>query len=309
MTALDEAIEIALESGVRMQVSHLKALGRDNRGKGSEALRRLAAAVEKGAHIAADQYPYAASATSLTAVVPQWAHAGGVAALLGRLADPLLTERLVSEVSILIAQREGAAGIMISSCRSEKNRRFAGKTLEFVATEWGCTAGEAVIRLLSEERGEVPAVFFSMGEEDVRTILADPTVAVGSDGHGLNREDAADDATHPRSYGCFPRVLGRYVREHGVLDLHTAIRKMTQLPAARLGMTDRGTIGVGQVADIVLFDPSTIADRADYVNPHQYSSGIVHLLIGGTPVISDGSLTGIRDGRVLRNIRHERHKP
>ena len=303
MEALDEAVAIAQSAGVRMQVSHLKALGRNNRGRGREALDRLAIARQQGADIAADQYPYAASATSLTAVVPQWAHAGGVMALLNRLADPLLKERLVAEITVEMDKREGAAGIMISSCRSERNRRFAGRTVEELTDAWRCTAGEAVIRLLAEERGEVPAVFFSMAEEDVRAILADPTIAVGSDGHGLNAAEAAGDATHPRSYGCFPRVLGRYVREQGVLDLPAAIHKMTGLPASRLGIADRGFVREGNVADLVLFDPSVITDRADYADPHRYSNGIVHLLIAGKPVIRDGSLTGIRAGRVVRRGR------
>jgi len=303
MEALDEAVEIALSAGVRMQVSHLKALGRNNRGKGSDALDRLATARQRGADIGADQYPYAASATSLTAVVPQWAHAGGVRALLNRLADPLLKERLVAEITVEMEKREGAAGIMISSCRSEGNRKFAGRTIEALAAAWECPAGEAVIRLLAEERAEVPAVFFSMAEEDVRAILADPTIAVGSDGHGLNAAEAVGDATHPRSYGCFPRVLGRYVREQGVLDLPAAIHKMTGLPASRLGIADRGFVREGNVADLVLFDPSVIADRADYADPHRYSTGISHLLIAGKPVIRDGSLTGIRAGRVVRRGR------
>lgn len=299
MEALNEAVAIARESGVRMQVSHLKALGRSNRGKGIEALGLLAAARERGIDIAADQYPYAASATSLTAVVPQWAHAGGVAALLERLADPLLHGRLVTEIEAEISKREGAGGIMISSCRSEGNRRFIGQTLEAIALAWQCPAGESALRLLVEERGEVPAIFFSMDEADVRTIMADESVAVGSDGHGLNPAGAAD-ATHPRSYGCFARVLGRYVRDFGVLGLPAAIRKMTGLPAARLGLADRGRIVEGAAADIVLFDPATITDRADYVNPHQFASGIVHLLIAGRSVIDNGSLTGIKEGKVLR---------
>jgi N-acyl-D-amino-acid deacylase len=154
--------------------------------------------------------------------------------------------------------------------------------------------------LLSEEGGVVGAVFFSMAKEDVTAILADPLVAVGSDGHGLHAAESATEATHPRSYGTFPRVLGRYVRDEKLLSLSAAIRKMTAIPAGRLGFTDRGLVRPGFAADLVLFDPETIADRADYAEPHRYAVGVVHLLVAGRPVIRDGVLTGERPGRVLR---------
>ena len=141
-----------------------------------------------------------------------------------------------------------------------------------------------------------------MAEEDVATIIAEPGVMVGSDGHGLNAGDGAGEATHPRSYGTFTRVLGRYVREQKLLSLPAAIHKMTGLPASRLGLTDRGLIKLGYAADLVLFDPVTVADQADYADPHRYSSGIIHLFVAGEPVIEDGKLTGRRPGRVLRKV-------
>jgi N-acyl-D-amino-acid deacylase len=153
---------------------------------------------------------------------------------------------------------------------------------------------------LVEEKGRVGAIFFSMAEEDVETILADPQVAVGSDGHGMRAEDLEGEATHPRSYGTFPRVLGKYVREKKLLALPAAVRKMTALPAARLGLSDRGLVRPGFAADLILFDPATIKDISDYSDPHRYSTGIVHLLVNGQPVIRDGRLTGLRPGRVLR---------
>jgi N-acyl-D-amino-acid deacylase len=298
--ALDEAITIGRQSGVRVQVSHLKALGRSNRGQGKALLARLAAARDSGVDIAADQYPYEASATTLTAVVPPWAHAGGVSALLRRLRNPELRGRLIEEIDRELAIREGAAGIMLSACRSERNRGFSGQTLAAIAAAWSCSPAESVLRLLSEEGGVVGAVFFSMAKEDVTAILADPLVAVGSDGHGLHTAESATESTHPRSYGTFPRVLGRYVRDEKLLSLSAAIRKMTAIPAGRLGFTDRGLVRPGFAADLVLFDPATIADRADYTEPHRYSVGVIHLLVAGCPVISDGVLTGERLGRVLR---------
>lgn len=298
--ALDEAIIIGRESGARIQVSHLKAMGNGNRGRGEEALARLAAAQATGVDIGADQYPYNASATTLSAVVPQWAHAGGVAMLLGRLQDPELRAQLYAEIGREMALREGAAGIMISNCRSVRNRGLSGQTIARIAASWGCPPEEAVIRLIVEEEGAVGAIFFSMAEEDVATILADPLVTVGSDGHGLNAEAAAGEATHPRSYGTFPRVLKHFVREKNVLSLAAAVHKMTGQPAGRIGFTDRGLVRPGFAADLVLFDPAVIDDPADYADPHRYATGVVHLLVGGQPVIRDGVLTGQRPGRVLR---------
>lgn len=298
--AVDEAITIGRKSGVRVQFSHLKAMGRSNRGRAGELVAKLAAARNTGIDIAADQYPYAASATTLAAVVPQWAHAGGAAALLQRLQDQELRPRLVAEIETAMAAREGAAGIMVSNCRSPQNRHLSGSTVADIATGWKLAAAEAVIRLLVEEQGAVGAIFFSMAEDDVASILANPDIMVGSDGHGLNSDDAAGEATHPRSYGTFARILGKYVREERLLPLEKAIYKMTALPAARLGLTDRGLVRKGFVADLVLFDPATVADQATYADPHRYATGIVHLLVAGQPVIWDGCLTGCRPGRVLQ---------
>ncbi len=300
MTAIGEAIAIGAASGARVQVSHLKALGSANFGRGRELLEKLAAARGDGIDIGADQYPYDASATTLTAVIPAWAHAGGVECLLERLADPALRTELQSEINSEIARREGADGIMITGCHSEQNRELSGKTVAHLALLWNCSPAEAVIRLIREEEGNVGAIFFSMAEQDVRTILADPLVAVGSDGHGLHPELNGAEGTHPRSYGTFPRVLGHYVREEKILPLASAIHKMTLLPARRLGCTDRGFIAPGYVADLVLFDPDTIGDTATYADPHHLATGVRHLLVGGRPVLADGILTGELPGRVLK---------
>ncbi|MBI5656291.1 MAG: D-aminoacylase [Geobacter sp.] len=298
--ALDEAVAIGAGSGVRVQVSHLKAMGGSNRGRAGELLERLAAARAAGVDVAADQYPYNASATTLTAVVPQWAHAGGVAALLARLADPAQGAEIRMQIGHEMARREGAAGIVVTGCRSARNRGLSGESVARIAGRWGCSPEEAVVRLILEEEGNVGAIFFSMAEEDVATILADPGVSVGSDGHALNVAQDGSEPTHPRSYGTFARVLGRYVREERLLSLAAAIRKMTGLPAGRLGFADRGMVRPGLVADLVLLDPERIADCATYAEPHCYAAGIVHLLVAGRPVIEDGKMTGNRPGKVLR---------
>jgi N-acyl-D-amino-acid deacylase len=296
--ALDEALRIGRASGVRVQVSHLKAMGGSNRGRAAALLARLAAARAEGIDVAADQYPYNASSTTLTAVVPQRAHSGGVTALLARLADPALRPELEAEIGREMARREGAGGILVTGCTH--HRELSGLSVDAIAVRWGCTPASAVIRLIREEQGNVGAIFFSMAEEDVATILTDPLVAVGSDGHALSVADDGHEPTHPRSYGTFPRVLGHYVREERLLPLETAIYKMTGLPASRLGFTDRGLVKPGYAADLVLFDPATIADTATYAEPHRYATGIIHLLVGGRFVIRDGMLTGERPGKVLR---------
>ena len=300
LAALGEAIAIGKESGARVQVSHLKALGKGNWGGSAAALAKIAAARKAGVDIAADQYPYAASATTLAALIPQWAQEGGVARMLQRLEVPELRLRLAAEIGAEIAAREGAEGITVSNCASRHHRQLSGRTIADIARSWRCAPADAVIRLLVEADGAVGAIFFSMSEEDVTRILADPQVAVGSDGHGLDAAADAGEATHPRSYGTFSRVLGHYVREKKVLSLEAAVRKMSSLPAGRLGLSDRGLIKPGFAADLVLFDPAEIKDLADYQDPHRYSQGVVHLLVGGESVIRDGKPTGRRPGRVLR---------
>jgi N-acyl-D-amino-acid deacylase len=177
---------------------------------------------------------------------------------------------------------------------------MSGKTVARIAAIWNCPPEDAVIRLLAEEDAAVGAVFFSMSADDVAAIMASGEVAVGSDGRGMHAVDDAAEATHPRSYGTFARVLGLYTREKGLLTLEKAVYKMTGLPAARLGLTDRGLIKPGMSADITIFDPVAISDRATFENPHQYATGVKHVFVNGSPVVSRGILTGKTPGRVLR---------
>jgi N-acyl-D-amino-acid deacylase len=300
MQALDEAIRIGRESGARVEVSHLKAMGRDNWGRGQEVLRRLELARRAGVDIAADQYPYEASSTSLSALVPQWAHAGGVPDLLQRLSSSQLRPRLREGIIKEMTVRGGPERILVTNIFSDRNPSLSGKTLTQIAESWGCPAEEAVIRLLLEEEAAVGAIFFSMSEEDVTAILASDQVSVGSDGRGQNAREDSGEATHPRSYGTFARILGHYVREKSLLPLATAVRKMTGLSARRLGFADRGLLQPGFAADLVLFDPAAIADRADFIHSHEYARGILHVWVNGRPLIQDGKFIGERPGRVLR---------
>lgn len=300
MSALEEAIQIGRESGAKVQVSHLKSMGKENWGQARKALDVLENARREGVNIWADQYPYGASSTYLSAVIPQWAHAGGVPALLGRLKDPSLRYRLESEIRDEIEARGGPDGVMVTNVFTKKNGLLSGATILQISQQWKCKPEEAAVRLIVEEEAAVGANFFSMSEGDIRTILASPEVAVGSDGRGLNMFKDAASATHPRSYGTFTRVLGHYVRDEKVLSLETAVHKMTGLSASRMGFVDRGIIKAGNIADIVVFDANSIKETSSYANAHNYSEGVIHLLVNGEMVISDGLLTGRRPGRVVK---------
>ena len=300
MEALEEAIAIGKKSGVRVEVSHLKALGKENWGRGKEALLRLEEARQSGVDIAADQYPYEATSTSLTALVPSWAHAGGASELLKKLASPDVMERLEREILTEMNQRGGPSRIVIAEIGSAKNVEFSGKNVNQIAEIWNCAPEIAVMRLLLEEKAAVGAVYFSLSDEDVDAILSSDQVSVGSDGIGMKAEDDFKKSTHPRSYGTFPRVLGVYAREKGILSMAEAIHKMTGLAARRVGLTSRGFIQPGFAADLVLFDPLTIQDRSTFDHPHQYATGVVYTWVNGCATVQKGSITGNTPGRVLR---------
>jgi N-acyl-D-amino-acid deacylase len=300
MEALDEAIAIGKKSGARVEVSHLKALGKDNWGRGKEALLKLEKARQSGVDIAADQYPYEATSTSLTALVPAWAHAGGVKKLLKRLASPEATERLQADILREMNKRGGPCRIVIAEIGSAKNAGLSGKNIGQIADLWQCTPEIAVIRLLLEEKAAVGAVYFSLSEDDVAAILSSDQVSVGSDGTGMKIEEDSGISTHPRSYGTFARILGVFTREKGILSLAKAIHKMTGLTASRLGLKNRGLIKPGLTADLVLFDPLTIQDQSTFDHPHQYATGVVYSWVNGCPIVQEGIITGNTPGRVLR---------
>jgi N-acyl-D-amino-acid deacylase len=300
LAALAEAVQVGRESGARVQVSHLKALGRKNWGRGREALALLETARREGVDVAADQYPYEATSTALSALVPAWAHAGGVHALLERLAAPDLRDRLSAEIARAMEARGGADRVQVARVGSAGNAGFSGRTVQEIAGQWGIPPAAAVVRLLLEEKAEVGAVYFSLSPEDVAAIMVSDIVAVGSDGLALSAAEDRGQVPHPRSYGTFPRVLGQYVREQRLLSLPLAIHKMTGLPSSRLGLSDRGHIRPGYAADLVLFDPATVRDRADFQDPHQYATGIEYVVVNGRPVVRSGQLTGERPGQVLR---------
>lgn len=303
-SALAEAIEIGRRSGARVQISHHKACGRANWGKVARTLQMMDEAVESGVDVWADQYPYTATSTSLSALLPNWVHEGGRDAALARLSDPISVQKIRGELADKHAPEYRGnyyQAVMIAGVRSEKNVWAVGKRLTEVAHEWGVDPVDALIRLLREEELSVSMCNFAMCEEDVETVMRHPRVSIGSDASArIPDGPLGRGRPHPRAYGTFARVLGRYVRERGVISLEEAVRKMTSLPAAVLRLKDRGLLKPGFYADITVFDPNTVADAATYENPHQTAVGIQHVLVNGKLVVDSGRVTGATPGRVLR---------
>ncbi|HDD69407.1 MAG TPA: D-aminoacylase, partial [Candidatus Korarchaeota archaeon] len=251
--------------------------------------------------VTADQYPYRASGTSLMAWIPKWAKEGGYEKLVQRLEDPETRKKIKEELSKVIEIRGGGENALIS--RFEPNPSFEGKNLAEVAEEMGLSVIDAAIKLVemaAREKKGVGIVNFNQSEENIRKIMRKAWVMVGTDGYALKPEGVlSKGVAHPRSYGTFPRILGRYVREEGILSLEEAIRKMTSLPASKLGFKDRGIIREGMAADIVVFDPEKVIDRATYMNPHQFPEGIEYVIVNGELVVDKGRHTGKLPGEVL----------
>jgi len=266
------ATHIGEEGGVPVQISHHKASGQSNWGKVRDSLRLIEAAQARGLDVHADQYPYTAGSTSLYAVVQNGALRRDSSGAVGSLSGD----------AVLIAS-------------APKHPAYEGRRLGELAAEWGIDIEAAAARIIQEEGEACFVVLFSMDEADVRTVLAHPSTMIGSDG-----VPAAGSKPHPRLYGCFPRILGHYVRDERVLDLPTAIHKMTGLPAAKFGFVDRGAVRPGAFADLVVFDPATIADVATYDDPCRFPTGIRAVFVNGTAVARDGEHTGARPGRALR---------
>lgn len=302
LEAIDEAIEIGRQTGVRVEISHLKAAGRPNWAKQRGALGLIETARRDGIAVLADAYPYTAYSTGLTIFLPDWAAEGGAPAILARLRDPAERARIRRELAPRIASDPGGYDlIVIARVASERNRPLVGRSLEEIAATWKLEPIDALLRLLEEEETSVSYIGHAMSPENVELVLAHPLVMIGSDGSSLAATGAALAARpHPRAYGAYARVLAYYVRERRLFDLVTAIKKMTSMPADQVGLRDRGRIARGQAADLVVFDPAQVQDHATFERPHQYATGFVHVLVNGVPVVEAGQPTGARPGRVLR---------
>ncbi len=302
LEAINEAIDIGRQAGVRVQISHLKAAGKPNWHLQQAALHLIESARRDGVEVLADAYPYAAYSTGLTLFLEPWAQEGGTESTLHRLREAYQRRRILAEVHEHVQRDPGDYDlIVISSVKSEKNRQVVGKTIVEIAELWQIEPAEAILRLLEEESLQVSFVGHGMSEANVEKVLAHPLVMIGSDGYSMvPRGRALQTQPHPRSYGTCARVLGHYVRERNLFDLATAIKKMTSMPAAQLGLQDRGRLGRGMKADLVLFDPDRIADRATFTHPHRFPEGIETVIVNGRVALGKGLLTGSRAGLVLR---------
>lgn len=292
-SAIDEAIRIGREAKVPVNVFHLKIGGESNWGRMPAIVRRIENARKEGIDIAANLYPFTATSTDLTSIVPAWALDGGYLKLQERLKDPATRKRIADELRAGRLRGKGAETIVIRGSPSVK--------LTELARSENVDPAEAVLRLFDREAISPIAIFLSLSEQDMKTALMQPWVAFGSDSGAVVAEMRSRGA-HPRAYATFTRVLAKYVREEKLLTLEEAVRKMTSLAASRAGFNDRGVLKVGMKADVVVFDPAKVQDLSTYEDPHHFSAGVAHVLVNGVPVLQNAKMTRKLPGRILRRV-------
>lgn len=301
--AMDEAIRIGKEGGVPVVIYHLKASGRVNWPLARQAIAKIDAARAAGQDVKATMYPYPASGNNLSSCIPDWVHADGK--LLENLRKPELRERIRREMSDrspgarVYCQHNPPDAYQIQGFKKPENARFQGKRLPEIMRALGKDWMDAVIELTLDEENKLGKISFAMSEENVAMMMSRPWVVIGSDAGGAD-PDTTTAILHPRAYGTFARVLGKYARTDSVLTLEDAVRKMTWSTAQILGLRDRGMVKEGMFADLVVFDPATVIDNATFEQPHQLSTGVRHVFVNGTPVWQDGKYTGATPGRALR---------
>ncbi|ARA94004.1 N-acyl-D-amino-acid deacylase [Rhodothermaceae bacterium RA] len=303
LESVEEVIAVGEGAGVKAQVTHHKLIGKHRWGGSAASLARIDEARRRGVDVASDQYPYTASSTGMTILFPSWSLEGRRADRLARLRDPATRARIRDAIVEHLERERGGdpATVVAASCPFDPS--LNGQSLADILAARGRAvtlpnAAELAMELL--ERGGCQGVFHSMGEEDVRRIMQHPMTMIASDG-GVPAP--GEGVPHPRNYGTFARVLAHYVRDEQVLSFEEAVRKMTSLPASRLGLADRGVLRVGARADVTVLDPATVQDHATFTEPHRYATGVVHVFVNGTAVLRDGEPTGARPGQVLRNPR------
>jgi N-acyl-D-amino-acid deacylase len=307
LEALDELIRISREAKIPAEVYHIKALGQQNWPKIDDLLSRIEAAQKEGLKITADMYTYTAGGTGLDASLPPWTEDGGYPVLFKRLRDPATREKIKAEVQKPTDTWEnfylhagGPEHILLAEFRSEKLKPFTGKTLAEVAKMRGKDPIDTAMDLIAEDESRIGTLYFIMSEDNVKKKLAKPWISFGSDEASQAPEGVfLKSNPHPRAYGNFARVLGKYVRDEKVIPMKEAIRRLSGLPATNLGLDHRGFLKEGMFADVVVFDPATVADRATYEKPHQYAVGVKHVFVNGVQVLKDGEHTGAKPGRAL----------
>ena len=307
LEAVDELIRISRQANIPAEIYHIKAAGKSNWPKVDALLAKIEAAQKEGVKITADMYTYTAAGTGLDACLPPWTEDGGYPALFKRLRDPATREKIAAEVKTPSDAWENlylAAGspenILVVGFKSEKLKPLTGKSLAEVAKMRGKDPVETIMDLLAEDESRIDTIYFVMSEENVRKEIAKPWISFGSDESSQAPEGVfLKSNPHPRAYGNFARVLGKYVRDEKVISLGEAVRRLSALPATNLGLDHRGFIQEGMFADVVVFDPATIADRATFAQPHQYSVGMKQIFVNGVQVLKDGEHTGAKPGRAL----------
>jgi dihydroorotase/N-acyl-D-amino-acid deacylase len=303
LEAIDEAIRIGREGGVPVEIYHLKAAGRANWDKAAQAIAKIDSARAAGLDVQANMYAYTAGGTGLSACLPPWVAEDGK--LFDNIQDTEIRRRIVEEVHAGNGGWENLCslatpeGVLVLGLEKPETRKWAGRRLSEIAAEERKDWVETIMDLLSMERQRIGTVFFLMSEDNVKLQLRQPWMKIGTDAGGLD-PDSAEGLAHPRTYGNYPRILGRYVREEGVIPLEDAIRKMTSAVATRLFIQDRGLLREGMYADIVVFDPETILDLATFDDPHRLSTGVRHVFVNGAAVVRDGVHTGAKPGRIVR---------
>lgn len=307
LEGVDELIRISREAGIPAEIYHLKAAGKDNWSKEDKLLARIEAAQKEGLKITADMYTYTAAGTGLNASLPPWTQDGGYPALFERLRDPTMRAKIAEQVRTPSNEWENmylAAGspekILLVGFKSEKLKPLTGKSLAEVAKMRGKDAIETLMDLIAEDESRIDTIYFLMSEENVRKQIAKPWISFGSDESSQAPEGLfLKRNPHPRAYGNFARVLGRYARDEKLITLEEAVRRLSGLPATNLGLDHRGFLKEGMFADVVVFDPKTVTDHATFESPQQYATGVKHVLVNGAQVLKDGAHTDAKPGRAL----------
>lgn len=308
LESIDEVIDISLKAKIPAEIYHLKAAGSKNWGKMKDAAVKLLSARERGIPISANMYTYTAGATGLDAAMPPWVQEGGYNAWAGRLKDPATRSRVKQEMATdaddwenLYAAAGSADKLLLVEFQADSLKKYTGKTLAEVAALRGTSPEETAMDLVIQDGSRVGVVYFLMSEANVRSQIALPFMSFGSDAGAPAAEGVfLKSSTHPRAYGNFARLLGRYVRDEKIISLQEAVKKLTSLPAFNLKIKKRGFLYPGFYADIVIFDPATIADKATFEQPHQYAVGVQHVFVNGVQVLRDGEHTGATPGRFVR---------
>jgi len=306
--AIEELITIAREAKIHAEIYHLKAAGKDNWGKMDSAIRRIERAQREGQNVTADMYTYIAGGTGLTATMPPALQDGGFGKLRERLQNPAIRKQLKKEMNTKTDKWENffygvgtPENILVVGFKQDSLKKYTGKTLAQLAKEFGKSPEETAMDLIIKDSTRVECIYFLMNEENVKKQVAIPWVSFGSDEGSYTTEGIfLKSMAHPRAYGCFARVLGKYCRDEKLISLQEAIRKLSNLPAKNLKIQKRGDLKVGNYADIVIFDPAKVKDNATFEKPHQYAEGMIHVFVNGTQVLKDGEHTGAKPGRFVK---------